>query len=87
MIPTKGALLKRGISFNSGGGPLCPFCNNSLESSDHLFASCDISYSVWQLLYNWLNFSIVLPSKPIHHFSTHMGLISNHRLSKFWSVI
>ncbi|KAF1866712.1 hypothetical protein Lal_00018097 [Lupinus albus] len=39
-IPTKIALSRRGITFSDGGGLLCPFCNDDLESAFHLFSSC-----------------------------------------------
>ncbi|KAE9604056.1 hypothetical protein Lalb_Chr11g0067301 [Lupinus albus] len=57
------------------------------ETFEHLFFTCNLTYSVWQLLYNWLNITTLLPSQPINHFTTHMGMISNNRLSKFWSII
>ncbi|KAF1884621.1 hypothetical protein Lal_00028502 [Lupinus albus] len=45
-IPTKIALSRRGITFSDGGGLLCPFCNDDLESAFHLFSSCKVTYSV-----------------------------------------
>ncbi|KAF1869045.1 hypothetical protein Lal_00048325 [Lupinus albus] len=62
IIPTKDAILKRGIPLNNGGDLHCVFCNDTPETANHLFSTCKLSYSVWQLLYNWLNISVLPPS-------------------------
>ncbi|KAF1894861.1 hypothetical protein Lal_00022355 [Lupinus albus] len=86
-IPTKDALLKRGVPLTNGGGLSCAFCNDHPESTNHLFSSCNLSYSVWQLIYKWLNISIVLPLNPSDHFTHHLGLVKNRKCWKTWSVI
>ncbi|KAF1863776.1 hypothetical protein Lal_00030881 [Lupinus albus] len=45
-IPTNDALLKRRISLNNGGDLHCVFCNDTLETTNHLFSTCILSYSV-----------------------------------------
>ncbi|CAL0310327.1 unnamed protein product [Lupinus luteus] len=52
-----------------------------------MFFSCSFTYSVWQLLYNWLTINTVLPLHLIHHFNNHMGLPSLKNRSKHWSTI
>ncbi|KAF1866830.1 hypothetical protein Lal_00018216 [Lupinus albus] len=76
-IPTKIALLQRGVPLNNGGGSLCVFCNDFPESANHIFSSCKLSYSVWELLYKWLNISVVMPLSPIHHLTHHLGMMNN----------
>ncbi|KAF1861483.1 hypothetical protein Lal_00025824 [Lupinus albus] len=86
-IPSKVALSWRGISFHDGSGLLRSFCNDELETSTHLFSSCKIIYSVWQLLYNWLNISVALPQNPLHHYNNHLGMVSDRKGRKAWSII
>ncbi|KAF1870232.1 hypothetical protein Lal_00003438 [Lupinus albus] len=76
-----------GFSFSDSGGLLCSFCNDEPKSSTHLFSSCKAIYSVWQLLYNWLNISIALPQSPLHHYSYHLGMVPNKKGRKSWSII
>ena len=42
-LPTKARVMKYGGNVNSG----CCFCNNSLESMDHLFFQCAFSKKIW----------------------------------------
>ncbi|KAF1860593.1 hypothetical protein Lal_00021637 [Lupinus albus] len=57
------------------------------QSANHLFSCCTFSYSVWQLIYNWLDFCIALPPTPISHFTHHLGMVKNRKHWKAWSVI
>ncbi|KAF1861525.1 hypothetical protein Lal_00025877 [Lupinus albus] len=85
--PTKAALFRQDVYFSDGGGILCSFCNELPKTSTHLFSSCDLSYAVWQLIYKWLDISVVLPLDPIQHLMCHMGMVKDRKLWKFWSVI
>ncbi|KAJ0621814.1 putative RNA-directed DNA polymerase [Helianthus annuus] len=51
-IPTKAALIKRGVSLESDA---CPMCNYGSESAEHLFTACEVSYRVWMNITNWFN--------------------------------
>ncbi|KAF1888616.1 hypothetical protein Lal_00011390 [Lupinus albus] len=42
-IPTKDALLKRGIPLNNGGDLHFVFCNDTPETANHLFSTCKLS--------------------------------------------
>ncbi|KAF1888790.1 hypothetical protein Lal_00036832 [Lupinus albus] len=86
-IPTKDALHKRDIPLNNGGDLHCVFCNDTPETANHLFSNCKLSYSIWQLLYNWLNISVALPLTPINHFTHHLGMMHNRKRWKVWSVV
>ncbi|KAF1891244.1 hypothetical protein Lal_00001386 [Lupinus albus] len=57
------------------------------ESTHYLFSSYTLTYSVWQLIYKWLGFSVALPLDPIQHFSNHLGLVKDKKCCKIWSVI
>ncbi|XP_058778918.1 uncharacterized protein LOC131652934 [Vicia villosa] len=52
-LPVKDLLKNRGISI-----PLddlkCSFCDNSLESSSHLFFSCLVVKNIWSEIANWV---------------------------------
>ncbi|KAF1861709.1 hypothetical protein Lal_00026130, partial [Lupinus albus] len=86
-IPTKDALFRMGVSSITGDGLLCSLCNDHYESTHHLFSTCNLTYHVWQLIYKWLDFSIVLPINTHHHFLYHMGLVNDRKCWKFWGVI
>ncbi|KAF1888874.1 hypothetical protein Lal_00036916 [Lupinus albus] len=86
-LPTKDALSKRGVLSLTSGDLLCSFYMDESESSTHIFCSCPISYSTWQLLYKWLGFDVVLPLSPILHYSNHLGLVSASKCWKAWSSI
>ncbi|KAF1866422.1 hypothetical protein Lal_00017805 [Lupinus albus] len=86
-VPTCDALLRRGVSLINGGGALCSLCNDQLESFHHLFFSCSFSYSVWQLIYKWLDIYVALPLGPIKHFLHHLGMIKDRKNRHVWSII
>ncbi|KAF1870610.1 hypothetical protein Lal_00025934 [Lupinus albus] len=75
------------FSGQDGGGLLCPFCKDDLESAFHLFSSCKVTYSVWQSIYNWLNITVTLPQNPFHHYLNHLGLVNANKGWKAWSII
>ncbi|KAF1859092.1 hypothetical protein Lal_00000918 [Lupinus albus] len=86
-IPSKVALQRRGITLSIGARISCSFCKDTPKTSNHLFLSCHISYSVWQLVYNWLDISVTLPSSPFHHFICHMGMVKDKKGWSLWSVL
>jgi len=50
-LPTRDNLSRRGVPVIS---PLCPFCNQSEESSQHLFLDCAFAQQVWSRCYRWI---------------------------------
>ncbi|GJT50984.1 RNA-directed DNA polymerase, eukaryota, reverse transcriptase zinc-binding domain protein [Tanacetum coccineum] len=58
-FPHRLNLLKRGLEFDSIS---CPICNNHVESNDHIFFSCDVASSVWNLIRLWCHISDPQPS-------------------------
>ncbi|KAF1868903.1 hypothetical protein Lal_00048182 [Lupinus albus] len=86
-IPTKDALSRRGVTTIGTDDILCSFCREHSESSHHLFSSCSFTFSVWQLVYNWLGISVVLHHNTSTHFLNHMGLVKDKKCYKVWSVV
>ncbi|XP_019455102.1 PREDICTED: uncharacterized protein LOC109356226 [Lupinus angustifolius] len=72
-VPTRMNLARRG---NIGSLPstLCAFCGELEESSDHLFFTCSLSYSVWQKLYSLFGIYSILPSSTGSNFLSHWHL-------------
>nr|XP_043625455.1 uncharacterized protein LOC122596875 [Erigeron canadensis] len=42
-IPTRSNLVNKSVEF-------CPICDNTVETSDHLFGNCEIALKVWSLV-------------------------------------
>ena len=47
------------LRFNIGDN-LCTFCENDIETTDHIFFSCDIIQTFWVDIHNWIKLKIVL---------------------------
>lgn len=59
-IPTRVNLFNRGIC--SGLGDFhCHFCSGVIESSSHLFVTCEAVGSIWYRIFRWLGQVMVLP--------------------------
>ncbi|KAJ0435172.1 putative reverse transcriptase zinc-binding domain-containing protein [Helianthus annuus] len=54
-IPTARTLTGRGIFFGDGR---CVGCGTSLETVDHLFASCILARSLWWQICTWLKMQV-----------------------------
>lgn len=70
-IQTKSNLIKRGIVL-SGDDAKCPLCLNFEELVEHLFLTCQCSFSLWYSCYNWLGIETVLPNDSRCHFLQHV---------------
>ena len=53
-LPTRGALYARRI-LPSPHEIKCVFCQEQLESVEHLFCNCSVVREVWKGIYSWLN--------------------------------
>ncbi|GFS29385.1 hypothetical protein Acr_00g0006490 [Actinidia rufa] len=60
-IATRLNLINRGILINGGNG-VCPLCNVSMESVDHLLLLCNFSWSIWSQCVQWWGCSWVCPA-------------------------
>ncbi|GKB63873.1 RNA-directed DNA polymerase, eukaryota [Tanacetum coccineum] len=54
-LPHRLNLSYRGLEIPS---ILCPVCNASVESTDHIFFSCDTAANVWHKIRNWSDVSL-----------------------------
>ncbi|KAF1876402.1 hypothetical protein Lal_00029750, partial [Lupinus albus] len=57
-LPTKDKLFKRNVIVRVDE-MMCIFCNNHVETIDHLFSSCDFVASIWKEFYSWLQISVI----------------------------
>ncbi|KAF1867804.1 hypothetical protein Lal_00050238 [Lupinus albus] len=59
-LPTKDELFKRNVIVRVDE-MMCIFCNNHVETIDHLFSSCDFVVSFLKGFYSWLKISVINP--------------------------
>ena len=64
-VATKVNLERRGVSVDSNLGS---FCRMDVESTNHLFFECRITWLVWKQCFTWLGISSVDHVDPISHF-------------------
>ncbi|CAK8539608.1 unnamed protein product [Lathyrus sativus] len=57
-IATKHQLSKRGV-IEVSSGLLCGGCDNSVETSTHLFFGCEFANNVWSEIENWLGIEVI----------------------------
>lgn len=74
----------RGIVHFSGS-ILCCFCKSNIETSCHIFIFCNISYSVWMYVYNWLGLDKILVGNLRELLLQHAGLLIGRR-KKIWKM-
>ncbi|KAF5789658.1 putative RNA-directed DNA polymerase [Helianthus annuus] len=69
-LPTKEALARRNIQLNNTD---CVFCEEYVESSDHLFASCRFGQAIWEEIFKWCRIStpFFFYAKDVLEFHTH----------------
>ncbi|XP_021991990.1 uncharacterized protein LOC110888791 [Helianthus annuus] len=54
-LTTREALQLRHIPLTSIS---CPFCNNAVESVNHLLVSCDLAQQIWTVIFQWTKLSL-----------------------------
>ncbi|KAF1886552.1 hypothetical protein Lal_00045785 [Lupinus albus] len=64
---------------------LCIFCNNHVETIDHLFLSCDFAASVWKGFYSWLQISVINQSFVLDSLKYHES-IRKGNCAKLWRM-
>ncbi|KAF1877282.1 hypothetical protein Lal_00012053, partial [Lupinus albus] len=69
-FPTWDELFKRNVIIRVDD-MLCIFCNNHVETVDHLFVSCDFASSIWKCFYAWLQISVINPSLVLDSLKLH----------------
>jgi len=65
----------------------CAMCGHNEEIVNHLFFTCKIVKSVWNLCYNWVGGVTVMHSELIQHLSQFTILRLNIAINKVWSSI
>jgi len=66
---------------------LCALCENSEESSTHLFLHCQVASMVWEWLMRWLNGSFITPPNLFNHWECWSDLAVNKRVRKGYYLI
>ena len=69
-VPTNDFLTKIGLQDND----ICTFCQDTSESSIHLFWSCPITSSFWKDIFHWLKNVHLIPEDYTTSISTALGL-------------
>jgi len=65
-LPSKDNLLRQNILHVNDLA--CVTGCGASESAKHLFLDCDLSYSLWLLIWNWIGISVVTPCQIRDHF-------------------
>ena len=65
-LPSKDNLLRRNILHVNDLA--CVTGCGASETAKHLFLDCDLSYSMWLLIWNWIGISVVTPCQIRDHF-------------------
>jgi len=50
-LPTRGNLVRRGVSVPSN---LCPLCSKVEETSEHVLINCEVAQKVWDNCDRWI---------------------------------
>ena len=74
-------LKRRNIQMNSNIN--CEFCNECVESSQHLLFECRFAHYIWLSSYQWFGDTRGLPSSCITYFWQHSGMIKEHKENQF----
>jgi len=64
-ISTRSNLVKRGLQLPS---LLCPFCQECVELTQHLFVTCKVAQKVWDQCERWLGIVTIRHESIIVHF-------------------
>ncbi|PWA95764.1 reverse transcriptase zinc-binding domain-containing protein [Artemisia annua] len=51
-IPSRWNLSRKGVELSSLA---CPICSKHLETSHHLFWTCDLASAIWDLIFKWVD--------------------------------
>ncbi|GLT37027.1 hypothetical protein SLA2020_113690 [Shorea laevis] len=85
-LPTKSALLKRGIQLQEEETNCC-ICRKELEDDNHLFVQCSKIQSLWMRCYNWWGISLPLPNTISFLWEAHSIGIKKLVNSDVWFLI
>lgn len=80
-IPTKINLAIRN-SLPPESSRVCVLCNNSAESTTHLFLHCNIVSVIWRELMEWLDFNFIIPPNLFITWECWNGAVYNKKIRK-----
>ncbi|GAU42324.1 hypothetical protein TSUD_25500 [Trifolium subterraneum] len=86
MISTRQNLFRRHV-IRDLSNTSCVFCENTIESVDHLFITCELSSSVWYSVVRWLGVQFVLPRGIIGLFELFLEIGVGRRAYLGWLLI
>lgn len=84
-IPTFTNTSRRSI-LTTNDSQMCCFCNSEAETSEHMFLSCNFSYSVWMHIYCWLGIETVLSGNLLELLQQHDGHFVGRKLKRAWRM-
>jgi hypothetical protein len=84
-VPTRENLRHRGVI--GGDDSRCPFCNEAVESTCHLFLQCDFTASIWYAIMRWFGVVAVIPPTVPMSFAVMVGCGSNKKRRKGLAIL
>lgn len=63
------------------------FCEAEMESSLHLFLTCDVSYKVWCVILKWLGFSLVIHRDIVNQFWHFQRDLQRLKIDRLWGQL
>lgn len=61
---------------------ICVLCNEALETTNHLFLHCKVSWKVWAEIQHWLGVNLITPLNLFSHWRCWDGLTHNTKTVK-----
>jgi hypothetical protein len=85
-LPTRESLFSKGVITNVLDS-CCVFCCNQVESIDHVFLHCQVSNSIWLLIFKWMGVSPIMNANVQQHFLLFGDLIKGNINKRYWHNI
>lgn len=54
---------------------------------EHLIFSCNKSVELWNAVYSWTGFALVMPIEGKNHFIQHRGMVRGKVLKQNWLIL
>ena len=83
-IPTREALVRRGVQMES---TVCVLCRIKEESSQHLFIECVFAQRVWSLCQKWLEIVLMQNNEIKSHFESFICSQASGKQNLVWKGI
>jgi len=66
---------------------LCVLSNNHLESVNHLFITCTVTQSIWDMIDKWVGVTYVRHFNVRNHFLNFQLMVLNSNQNKVWKGV